>query len=118
MSIWPDKADFIVVVGTPDYLRKYEGQPSNLGTFVAAEMELVNARLTGNKEARDSVLPLLAAGDKSTAVPPLLRGRVIAKFLSEDKYFSSLFDLLLTIYRIPSNESDVFDIKESIVGAD
>jgi small GTP-binding protein len=113
-----DSADFVVVVATPEYLSKYRNQDPRYGSFVAAEMDILNVRLTGTKEAKDSVLPVILAGDKLTSVPPLLRGRVLASFQSEVRYFPSLFDLLLTLYRIPANDQEVSDLRHSILAAE
>ena len=76
-------------------------------------MDLLNVRLTGTKEAKNSVLPLLLSGDKMNSVPPLLRGRVLADFQLEEMYFPSLLDLFLTVYGVASTD-EVLELRESI----
>jgi hypothetical protein len=82
-----EKTEFVIVVGTPEYLEKYNNIDESRGTFVAAEMDLINQRLTGTRAHKDSVLPLVLSGDKTTSLPPLLRGRVYADFRSDEVYF-------------------------------
>jgi small GTP-binding protein len=113
-----EKTDFVVVVGTPAYLDKYNSADPTRGTFVAAEMDLINQRLTGPKQSKDSVLPVLLAGDQVTAFPPLLRGRVYADFGAEDRYFISLFDVILTLYHFPFADPAVDKLRQSVAGED
>ncbi len=94
------KCDRVLVVGTPLYLRKYENEGFKKGTVVAAEMHLVNQRLTGTEAERETVIGLLLSGEEKTSFPPLLRGRYFADFRHEDDYFAVAFDLMLTLYGI------------------
>jgi len=48
------------------------------------------------------VLPVLLAGEKTAALPPLLHGRVHADFRNDRDYFKTAFDLILSLYGIPS----------------
>ena len=47
------------------------------------------------------MLPLLLAGEKTASLPPLLHGRVHADFRDELAYFTTAFDLILSLYQIP-----------------
>jgi hypothetical protein len=105
---------YVVVVGTLEYLKKYQNKSSQYGSFVAAEMDILNERLTGTINAKDSVLPVLLAGEKHHSFPPLLRGRVYADFTIESQYFRGLFDLILGIYEIPLDDSLVNELRESL----
>lgn len=108
-------SDFIVVVGTPSYLGKYENTLSPHGNVVAAEGDLINLRLTGTEAQKASVLPVLLQGDQYTSLTPLLQGRVRAEFTHEELYFIGLFDLVLTIYRIKRDNPTVRDLRENLL---
>jgi len=112
------ETEFIIVVGTPEYLLKYNNLDEVRGTFVAAEMDLVNQRLTGPKKAKDAVFPLILSGDKFASLPPLLRGRVYADFTKEESYFSSLFDVILGLYKLSAEQENISDLRLSITEGD
>ena len=109
-----EKIDRIVMVGTPLYRRKYENKGANTGYVVAAEVDLVNNRLLGTEPQKQSVLPLLLDGEKTTSLPPLLHGRVYADFRDELTYFATAFDLILSLYQLPPNHPAVVDLRESL----
>jgi GTPase SAR1 family protein len=108
------RSDFVVVVGTPLYREKYENEVSAAGSVVAAEVDLINQRLTRTEREKVTVLPLLLEGDEETSFPPLVRGRVYGRFDREESYFPSLFDLILTLYRIPFNHPAVEDLRDTL----
>jgi hypothetical protein len=109
-----EQSEFVAVVGTPLYRQKYENKVSGRGSVVAAEVDLINLRLLGTEEEKATVLPLLLAGDERAALPPLMRGKVYGNFLDERLYFASLFDLILTLYRIRFEHPAVSDLRESL----
>jgi hypothetical protein len=111
-----EKIDRIVMVGTPLYRRKYENKDTKTGYVVAAEVELINNRLLGTEPQKQSVLPLLLAGEKIESLPPLLHGRVYADFRDELAYFAAAFDLILSLYQLPPNHPAVADLRESLRG--
>jgi small GTP-binding protein len=111
-----EKSDRIVMIGTPLYRRKYENKDEKTGYVVAAEVDLIHNRLLGTEPQKQSVLPLLLAGEKTASLPPLLHGRVYADFRDETAYFTTAFDLILSLYRIPPNHSAVADLRESLRG--
>ena len=110
-----EQSDFVAVVGTPLYRRKYENKLSDAGSVVAAEVDLINLRLIGTEEDKTTVLPLLLeeGGDRES-FPPLVRGKGYSNFVREELYFPSLFDLILTLYRIPFNHSAVEDLRDTL----
>jgi len=111
------KTDRIVMVGTPRYLQKYENQDTSTGYVVAAEVDLINNRLLGTEPQKQSVLPLLLDGEKTTSLPPLLQGRVYADFRDERAYFAAALDLILSLYQLPPNHPAVADdLRESLRG--
>lgn len=99
------KSDFVVVIGTPAYQNKYENTMSETGSIVAAEMDLINVRLTSTEEIKRTVLPLVFSGDERASLPPLMHGRVFGDFRAENAYFESLLNLILTIHAIPFQEA-------------
>ena len=109
-----EQSDFIVVVGTPDYRQKYENKLSRYGTMVAAEVDLINVRLTGTEEQKATVLPVLLAGEERLSFPPLLHRRVYGNFTRDELYFVTLFDLVLTLYHIPFDEPMVRDMRAKL----
>jgi len=111
-----EKSDRIIMIGTPTYRRKYENKDTRTGYVVAAEVDLINNRLLGTELQKQSVMPLLLDGDKADSLPPLLHGRVYADFRDEAAYFSTAFDLILSLYRLPPNHPAVADLRESLRG--
>lgn len=109
-----EQSDFVVVVGTPLYRRKYENRLSEAGSVVAAEVDLINLRLTRTEGEKATVLPLLLEGDERTSFPPLVRGRVYGRFAEDALYFPALFDLILTLYRIPFEHPAVLDLRNNL----
>jgi WD40 repeat protein len=95
------KSDRVIVVGTPLYRTKYENADLNAPYVLAAEGDLVGARLlrTGS---RQSVLPVLLEGTPEDSFPTLLEGRVFADFRKIETYFDTVFELILSIYGIPA----------------
>lgn len=108
------KADRIAVVGTPLYAQKYANRDPSTGYAVAAEGDLITRRMRGTEANKESVLPLLLAGDEESSFPPLVQGRVFADFRTERSYFMTAFDLILSLYGISPNDRAVVDLRESL----
>jgi hypothetical protein len=111
-----EKSDRIVMVGTRPYRWKYENKDPTTGYVVAAEVDLINHRLLGTEQQKQSVLPLLLDGEKTDSLPPLLHGRVYADFREERTYFATAFDLILSLYLLSPNHPVVADLRESLRG--
>ena len=109
-----EKSDYVVVVGTPLYRKKYDNRDSKLGFVVAAEGDLINNRMLGTESDKDSVLPVLLAGTVRESFPPLLHGRMYANFLDPTGYFTTAFDLILRIYDIAPSNPAVADLREML----
>jgi small GTP-binding protein len=109
-----DNCDRIVIVGTPAYRQKYKNKDTNTGYVVAAEVDLISNRLLGTEPEKQSVLPLILDGDKANSLPPLVQGRVYADFRDEPAYFSTAFDLILSLYQLPPNHPAVADLRDSL----
>lgn len=108
------QCDATVVVGTPLYKDKYQNELTEKGSVVAAEMDLINSRLTATESEKRAVLPCLLEGDEEESLPPLMHGRVYADFRHDNAYFSTMFDLLLTLYGVPFDEFAVIDLRDSL----
>jgi hypothetical protein len=107
-------SEFILVVGTPLYRQKFDGKLSTTGSFVSDEVDLINKRLNATKQERASVLPLLLEGDERNSFPEALQGRVYSDFQQERFFFVSLFNLILTLYRIPSKDPFIGELRAFI----
>jgi small GTP-binding protein len=104
----------VVVVGTPLYFQKYENRLSSTGSVVAAEVDLISQRLIGAQEEKRTVKTLLLAGEKKTSLPPLMWDGVHADFRDDSAYFTTAFDLILSLYQLPPNHPAVADLRESL----
>jgi small GTP-binding protein len=107
-------SDMMIVVGTPLYLEKFENNDSSTGSVVASEVDIISQRLLSTVEEKETVLPILLAGDINSSLPRLLRGRVYADFRNERSYFTRAFDLILSIYKISPVARAVTDLRESL----
>jgi hypothetical protein len=106
--------DRVLVVGTPKYREKYENKRPMGGYVAAAEGDLIGQRMLGSEAQKESVLPLLLDGSPETALPPLLNGRVYADFREATLYFTTMFDLILSLYEIEVTHPAVEDIRTSL----
>jgi GTPase SAR1 family protein len=106
----------VIVVGTPLYRQKAKNVASAKGSVVAAEWDLLGIRMLATEDQKRTVLPVLLAGQESESFPGLLRGRVYSDFRDELAYFTTAFDLILSLYQLPPNHSAVADLRESLRG--
>jgi hypothetical protein len=113
-----ERCDHVIVVGTPLYRKKYESRDPNTGYVVAAEVDLISNWLLGTEARKESILPLLLAGEITSSLPSLLHGRVFADFRDARAYFTTAFDLILSLYEIAPNHSAVADLRESLRESD
>jgi len=56
-------------------------------------------------------LPLLLDGDDRKSFPDALHGRVRISFQQERFYFVNLFNLILILYRIPSQDPIIGELR-------
>ena len=109
-----EKCDLVIVVGTPLYRKKYENKDTSTGYVVAAEVDMISNRLLGTEDEKETVLPLLLTGEKKSSLPPMLHNKVFADFRNERAYFTTAFDLILSLYNIAPNAKAVADLRESL----
>jgi small GTP-binding protein len=110
------KSDRVIVVGTQRYREKYENAEPMGGFVVAAEGDLIGERMMGAEARKETVLPVLLEGTKETAFPHMLHPRVYADFRQPETYFSTMLDLLLTLFAIKPREPVAVDLKASLAG--
>jgi hypothetical protein len=109
-----ERADRVVVVGTPRYRTKYENDQPMGGFVVAAEGDLVGKRMLGNEARKQTVLPVLLEGTEETALPPLLQGRVYGDFRRPERYFVTAFDLILSVHGVQPRDPVGAKLRELI----
>ena len=56
---------------------------------MAAEVDMISNRLLGTEEQKQTVLPVLLVGEKTSSLPPLLHGRVYADFRAKEPTLSN-----------------------------
>jgi hypothetical protein len=103
-------------VCTPLYFAKFENRVSATGSVVASEVDLISQRLMGTEAEKETVMPVLLAGDKRSSLPPLMWDRVHRDFRNERAYFVTAFDLILDLYGIARNNPAVADLRASLGG--
>jgi small GTP-binding protein len=106
----------VIVIGTPLYRQKAKNVASEKGSVVAAEWDVAGIRLLATESQKQTVLPVLLAGEESESFPALLRGRIYGDFRKEDAYFAQAFDLILDVYDISHRDAAVADLRESLRG--
>ncbi|HLA42895.1 MAG TPA: toll/interleukin-1 receptor domain-containing protein, partial [Aggregatilineales bacterium] len=106
-----ERADNVLVIGTPRYRQKFDQKLPDTGSMVAAEIDLINLRLVGSKAENESVLPLILEGDEKISLPTLLQKRVFSDFRQERFYFVSLFNLILTLYKVSERDPVIDELR-------
>jgi len=110
------KCDFVIVVGTPSYLQKYEDNDLAQGRIVAAEAALIHQRIMQGGSKKYNVLPLLLSGEPEESFTPLVLTTTYSDFRQEDKYLVGLFNLIVTMYRLDRSDPDVSEVQRAIQG--
>ena len=91
--------DFILLVKTPAYKQSWDAAVEPL----AADANMIRARLRQAASQRSGIIPLLRMGNPSTTNLRELHNRMEGDFRDETQYAVSLFDLVVTLYAIPLN---------------
>jgi WD40 repeat protein len=110
------KCDRVIVVGTPLYRKKYDNNEPMRSFVVAAEGDLIGERLVGSEAGKETVLPVLLEGTKEIAFPLLLHPRVYADFRKSGAYFTTMLDLLLSLFAINPVEPVAKDLRQYLDG--
>lgn len=111
-----EESAYVIVVGTPLYRQKAKNVASRKGSVAAAEWDITGIRMLATENEKRTVLPVLLAGEESESFPGLLRGRVYGDFRDDSGYFTTAFDLILSLYQLPPNHSAVADLRDSLRG--
>ncbi|HMN14170.1 MAG TPA: TIR domain-containing protein [Bellilinea sp.] len=106
-----DKSDFVIAIGTPDYLRKYDDENSD--PVVDAEIRLINTKLRKRTPEREKIIPVLLSETADKSFPPLFKDSVYIDNTNKDNYFNNLFDMILTMYKIPFDHPSVIDFRNT-----
>lgn len=109
-----EKADRVIVVGTPLYRKKFDNSKPMRSFVIAAEGDLIGKRMIGTEAEKESVFPVLLEGTADSSFPLLLQNRVYADFRNSELYFSTAFELILSIYGIPPQHSVSSELRESL----
>jgi hypothetical protein len=109
-----ESSDYVIAIGTPEYLTKYNTESAD--PVVDAEIRLIGTRLRKRTDERVRIIPLLLAGEKHNSFPPLFADSVHIDFRDEDNYFISLFNIILTLYRIPFDISYLDTLRNAMRG--
>ena len=110
------KSDFVLVIGTPALLKKYETQVSD--PVVAAELRLINLRMREPSSYGQTVIPLLLDGDPHSSFIPLLQTLVRVDFRLSTFYFRHLFDMIWRLYNLPFDNPLLEDLQASMTPQD
>jgi tetratricopeptide (TPR) repeat protein len=104
--------DFVVVVGTPLYVDKYQNRD---GHVVAAEFDSVAQRLLGTEEEKSSVLPIILEGTRKTSIPAgLAQTRIAGDFTVPSRYRANLLHVVRSMWRI-ERDHVFFDIEARVL---
>jgi hypothetical protein len=95
-----EAATFICPIGTQRYKQKDSSKTSD--PVVQAELRLVKTRLRKRDEIHKTVVPLLREGNVPEEMfPALFEDSVYIDFRMDSRFLISLFELVLTLHRIP-----------------
>jgi len=104
----------VVVVGTPAYRQKYDNAEAMGGFVVAAEGDLIGARMMGTEEQKQRVSPVLLEGTPASSFPALLQSRGYANFTDSERYFETALALALHIHEIKLRNPVAIELRNSL----
>jgi hypothetical protein len=95
-----ENADWVIVVGTPLYLVKYNRRAQDIHHrehVVRLEAQLVNYLISFNEKNADRIIPVLLEGTSEVSFPFLLRPKLAADF-TKNNYFEECLKLIHDLY--------------------
>ena len=104
-------ADYILVVGTESYRKKYDFRAGHTGSAVDEEIDLIERRMQGSEADRYSVLPILLQGDEKVCLPDVMQEHVFRDFREERFYFFYVFHLVLHLYNISPQDPIMSELR-------
>jgi hypothetical protein len=57
---------------------------------------------------------VLRRGEKGTALPPLMRGKVQADMRTDESYLIGLFDLVASLYGVPFEQPVIAELRRGL----
>src|SRR5262249_8071264 len=109
-----DRAEFVCAIGTPGYRQKDDATDKD--PVVQAELRLIKSKLMSRDEMHDTVVPLLRSGTTEEAFPALFKDSVFVDCRGEADFFLHLFELVLTIHRIPFEDKMARQHRDKLSG--
>jgi hypothetical protein len=109
-----EESDFVCAVGTPSYLRKDNEEHSD--PVVQAELRLIKSKLMSRDLIHNTVLPLLREETMEKSFPVLFHRSVYLDFRSDADFFLRLFELVVTIFRIPADDKVARQHRDELSG--
>lgn len=104
--------NFVVVVGTPSLLQKYNSTATD--PVLKAELEMVNMRLRQTNKYGHTILPVLLDGDVNTSFPPQAQKLIYVDFKQTDQYFVQLFDMIWRLFNLPFDHPMLEELRASM----
>ena len=110
-----DKSDFVVVVGTPALVTKYENREG--ASIVSTEIGVISRRIFGAGR-KGTVLPVLRSGTAEGSFPAMFGMPVVSDMTNDDMYLLSCFDLLLTVHKVAFDSPAIRDLRDSLANVE
>ena len=104
--------EYVIVVGTPKLVQKYETKTSD--PVVTAELEMVNLRARQPQNFGHTIIPVLLDGEANTAFPPQLQKLIYVDFKRSAYYFKHLFDMIWRMYNLPFDNPLLEELRDSM----
>lgn len=104
--------NFVIIVGTPSLLQKYNSTASD--PVLKAELEMVNMRLRQTTKYGHTILPVLLDGDVNTSFPPQAQKLIYVDFKQTDQYFVQLFDMIWRLFNLPFDHPMLEELRASM----
>jgi hypothetical protein len=106
---------------TGECLRTIDGHEDEVNAVAFAPTgrtlaSLIGKRMIGTEAGKEAVLPVLLEGTPESAFPVLLQRRVFADFRKIETYFDTVFDLILSLHRIPPRHVVAEELRNSLRG--
>jgi hypothetical protein len=71
------------------------------------EADLIGMRIIEGSTTDITVIPIILDGDRDSALPGLVRPLVWADFRGQDRYFVTMFELILCLHGINPHQDEV-----------
>jgi WD40 repeat protein/GTPase SAR1 family protein len=108
-------SQFVIVVGTPELLQKYETNSTD--QVVAAELELIGLRLRQPGHYGPTVVPILLGGTAREAFTPMLEKLVNIDFREDELYFTQLLTMIWKLCSLPFDHPLLEELQASMTSA-